>query len=199
MNSITRMGTIPDDGTTAVIASNGAGLENAVGQDIATLVDSTKPLLENRLPLETRSWLERVFPDPITKARVKGRAKIEEGEMAFQLRFHTIYRETEARVLAALMSHMLREGKTGLQSRTASFVMDREKELMKRVEGIIAEHQDNVQSAVDRAKKMELEDLRDMELDRIKRSYARLVNDVTVMLDQFSQIVAETIPATREQ
>ncbi|MBC8063488.1 MAG: hypothetical protein H7Y17_01555 [Chlorobia bacterium] len=178
------------------VASTGAVLEKSVADDIGLVLDSSTQRLATKLPLEQQKFLARLF-DPMAKAQLKGKLKIQERELAFQIRSLDIVREAEARILATLLSHFLREGKSALQARSASFVLSRELELMNRVEETVNAHQANVIDAWNRAATLPTE-LQQVEKDRISEGYERLVGDVNTILNQFSEIVAEVIPASRD-
>jgi hypothetical protein len=192
MNSITKLDTDTPNG----VASTGATLEKSVAEDIGLVLDSSTQRLTDRLPLDEQHFLARLF-DPMAKAQMKGKLKMQERELAFQIRSLEIVREAEARILATLLSHFLREGKSALQARSASFVMARELELMDRVEGTVEAHQANVIAAWKRIEALPTEMQLD-EKDRVVRGYQRLIGDVNTILDQYSEIVGEVIPASRD-
>ena len=179
------------------LASTGTHIEQSMAADIANLLDTNRRVTEI-LPIQKGSFLDRVFPDPVARAQQQGRVKIQQRETEYQLRAHAIVREAQARVLQTVLTHLLREGEAAAHARTASFVTDRQVELMGKVEQVVDVHQQNVIAAYARMEKLPTDFLREKELQRIHDSYSRLVDDVDTIMDQFSEIVRETIPATRD-
>jgi hydroxymethylglutaryl-CoA reductase len=181
--------------TTAVVAATGATLEQQVASNIGIVLDDSQQRLAERLPLDQRGLIGTLF-DPIAKQRRKGELRIQELELSHQVRQLGLIREVEAQTLRTVLSHFLKEGKLGLQGRTAAYAQARADELLGRVEETIKGHQARVKDAWQRAEELP-EPLQDEERQRILRGYKRVVADVEVILQQYSEIVQEVLPDTR--
>lgn len=179
------------------LASTGHDIEKDMAADIAVVMETNRKLTEV-LPIHQQTWIKRLFPDPVTRAHMKGRAKIQEKDMQFQLQALSLVREAQARVIQTVLTHLLREGKAGLQSRTASFVTDRQLELMAKIDDAISTHQHIIANAYTRITVLPTENMRGVELKRLEDLYQRLSSDVETIMAQYSEIVRETIPAVRE-
>lgn len=186
------------DDTASIVASTGEGLEVAVGSDLTHLIQNSQSMIGSQYPRDVKGLLARLFPDPMERARRKGLGQLTENELAFQIRMHGAYRESEARILDAMLKNFLIQGKTGLQTRTARYVMERQREFLRQAEILLEDHQENVRVAYDRSSQLPTNELKEIEVNRIIKSYARLVADLEMMAAQYSEIVAESIPSARK-